>query len=454
MLELFLRILNISISTSWMILAVLIFRSLLKKASKIFSISLWGLVAVRLVLPHSVKSIFSLVPSAETIPMDNLYSSDLAISSGIPAVDNAITPIINNSFACSIVTDMNSFQLLISTLAVVWIVGILILFTYLLISYFKVTKNIQTAVLLRENIYLSENISSPFVFGLIKPKIYLPFSMSESDMNYVISHEFAHIKRKDHILKPFGFLLVIVYWFNPLVWISYVLLCRDIELACDEMVIKDLDCDSRADYSQTLLRFSTNKHVIRACPLAFGEVGVKNRIKTVITYKKPKFWIMLVSVVLLIAVSLFFLTDPIDLEREQGINEVSLERVSFDMLELNIDYSYCYGGYSIRVVPEDEGQYIGDGMIDYDGSLGKYRLMIKFGDVEPDEAFRKEIDGGSLDDSPIEVKAVIAYPADHGFVLYLGFDEPIYVDETMGKFINPFRGTISIPVSLLGRSSD
>lgn len=192
----------------------------------------------------------------------------------------------------------------------IWIVGIVGMLLYTVISYFKVKRKIGTAVLLRDNIFQSESVISPFVLGIIKPKIYLPFNMNEQDMSHVIAHEQAHIRRKDHWWKPFGFLLLALHWFNPLMWLGYVLLCRDIELACDEKVIKELNTEQKADYSQTLLACSVNRRMIAACPLAFGEVGVKNRVKSVLNYKKPAFWIILIAIVASAVVAVCFLTNP------------------------------------------------------------------------------------------------------------------------------------------------
>ena len=195
-------------------------------------------------------------------------------------------------------------------LAIVWIVGIVLLLAYTIISYSRVKNKIGTAVLLRDNIYQSENVISPFVLGIIKPKIYLPFNMNEQDMEHVIAHEQAHINRKDHWWKPLGFLILTLHWFNPLMWLGYVLLCRDIELACDEKVIKELNTEQKADYSQALLNCSVNRRMIAACPLAFGEVGVKDRVKSILNYKKPAFGIIVVAIIASIAVAVCFLTNP------------------------------------------------------------------------------------------------------------------------------------------------
>ena len=310
MSEIFLKIINMSISASYIVLAVLLLRLLLKKAPKWITVVLWGIVAVRLVCPFSIESVLSLIPSAETVSPDIMMDRTPEINTGIPIINQVINPVISGSFTPDPGTSANPLQLWIPTFAVIWIVGIIALFIYTVISYAKVKRKIGTAVLLRENIYQSENVVSPFVLGIIKPKIYLPFNMNEKDMEHVVAHEMAHIRRKDHLWKPLGFILLTLHWFNPLMWLGYVLLCRDIELACDEKVIKELDHDARADYSQALLTCSVNRRMIAACPLAFGEVGVKDRVKSVLNYKKPAFWIIIAAIVACVAVAVCFLTNP------------------------------------------------------------------------------------------------------------------------------------------------
>lgn len=253
MSEVFLKIINMSISASYIVLAVLLLRLLLKKAPKWITVVLWGIVAVRLVCPFTIESVLSLIPSAETVSPNIMMDRTPEINTGIPIVNQVINPVISGSFTPDPGTSANPLQLWIPTFAVIWIVGMAALLIYTVISYVKVKRKIGTAVLLRDNIYQSENVVSPFVLGLIKPKIYLPFNMNEKDMEHVVAHEMAHIRRKDHLWKPLGFLLLTLHWFNPLMWLGYVLLCRDIELACDEKVIKELDHDARADYSQALL---------------------------------------------------------------------------------------------------------------------------------------------------------------------------------------------------------
>lgn len=310
MSEFFLNIVNMSISASWIVLAVLLLRLLLRKAPKWITVLLWGIVAVRLICPFSIESVMSLIPSAETISPEIMMDATPEINSGIPILNNTINPVISESFAPDPATSANPLQLWIPTFAVIWIVGIMGMLLYTAISFIRVKRKVATAVLLRDNIFQSENVISPFVLGIIRPKIYLPFNMNEQDMDHVIAHEEAHIRRKDHWWKPLGFLLLALHWFNPLMWLGYVLLCRDIELACDEKVIKELNTEQKADYSQALLTCSVNRRMIAACPLAFGEVGVKNRVKSVLNYKKPAFWIILFAIVASIVVAVCFLTNP------------------------------------------------------------------------------------------------------------------------------------------------
>ncbi len=310
MSELFLNVVNMSFSASWVVLAVLLLRLLLKKAPKWITVLLWGIVALRLVFPFSFESALSLIHNAEVVTPDIMLDRTPEINTGVPIINQVVNPIISNSFAPDPATSANPLQLWIPTFALFWIIGMVILFIYTIVSFLRVKRKIGTAVLYKENIYQSENVVSPFVLGIIKPKIYLPFCMSGQDMQHVIAHENAHIRRKDHLWKPLGFLVLTLHWFNPLMWLGYVLLCRDIELACDEKVVKELSTEQKADYSQALLTCSVNRRMIAACPLAFGEVGVKDRVKSVLNYKKPTFWIIVVAIALSIIVAVCFLTNP------------------------------------------------------------------------------------------------------------------------------------------------
>lgn len=308
--ELFLKIINMSISASWLVLAVLILRFVLKKAPKWINVLLWGIVAIRLICPFSFESQLSLIPSAETIPLNIGMDSTPTINSGISAINNAVNPIISQSNTLMAGASINPLQITIGIYEYIWIFGMIALALYTAISYWRLHRKVDTAVRYKDNIFQSENVSSPFVFGIIKPRIYLPFKMNGQDLEHVVAHEHAHIRRKDHWWKPLGFLLLTIHWFNPLMWMAYVLLCRDIELACDEKVIKELGNEQRGDYTQALVACSVNRRMIAACPLTFGEVGVKERVKSVMNYKKPALWVIIIAVIVCVGVAVCFLTNP------------------------------------------------------------------------------------------------------------------------------------------------
>ncbi len=320
MSDMFLKIVNMSLSAGWVVLAVLLLRVLLKKAPKWITVLLWGIVAIRLICPFSIESVLSLIPSAETVSPDIMLDPAPSIDTGVPIINEVVNPIIGGSFTPDIGESANPLQIWIPILSIIWVLGMVGMLLYTVVSCFQVKRRIRTAIRLRDNIYQSETVISPFVFGVVKPTIYLPLSMNEREREHVIAHEQAHICRKDHWWKPLGFTLLAVYWFNPLLWLGYVLLCRDIELACDEKVVKAFDDEQKADYSQALLSCSVSRRVIAACPIAFGEVGVKDRVKSVLHYKKPAFWIIVVSVIAGIVTAVCFLTNPIT-AGEPGLND-------------------------------------------------------------------------------------------------------------------------------------
>ena len=316
--ELFLKIINMSISASWLVMAVLILRLVLKKAPKWVNVLLWGIVAVRLICPFSFESALSLIPSAETFPEKAISGPSFDVQTGITPVDNRINDYLGDRYFEGVTVPANNGNHMMNILSIVWTIGILLLIAYTVISYWRLHREIDTAVRYKDNLFQSENVSSPFVLGLIKPRIYLPFNMNGQDLEHVIAHERAHIRRKDHWWKPLGFLLLTIHWFNPFMWLSYVLLCRDIELACDEKVIRELGNEQRADYTQALVACSINRRTIAACPLAFGEVGVKERVKSVMNYKKPAFGIVLLAVIACVGVAVCFLTNPITADDHFG----------------------------------------------------------------------------------------------------------------------------------------
>ena len=329
--DLFLKIINMSISASWLVLAVLLLRFVLKKAPKWVNVLLWGIVAVRLAFPFSIESTLSLIPSAETVPMDIEMAVQPTINSGVPVINSMVNPMLS-SFAPpqDVLTSANPLQIWIPILSIVWVVGVAALLLYTAVSYWRLQRKISEAVIFRDNIYQSENVASPFVLGLFRPRIYLPYNMDGQDLSHVVAHEQAHIRRRDHWWKPLGFLLLTIHWFNPLMWLAYVLLCRDIELACDEKVIKELGNEQRADYTQALVACSVNRRMIAACPLAFGEVGVKERVKSVMNYKKPAFWVVVLAVIACIVVAVCFLTDPVGFQFDEATHTI-VSANHFDM---------------------------------------------------------------------------------------------------------------------------
>ena len=329
--DLFLKIINMSISASWLVLAVLLLRFVLKKAPKWVNVLLWGIVAVRLAFPFSIESALSLIPSAETVPMDIEMAVQPTINSGVPVINSMVNPMLS-SFAPpqDVLTSANPLQIWIPIFSILWIAGIAALLLYTVVSYWRLRRKVSEAVILRDNIFQSENVASPFVLGVFRPKIYLPYNMDGQDLNHVVAHEQAHIRRRDHWWKPLGFLLLTIHWFNPLMWLAYVLLCRDIELACDEKVIKVLGNEQRADYTQALVACSVNRRVIAACPLAFGEVGVKERVKSVMNYKKPAFWVVVLAVIACVVVAVCFLTNPMGFQFDEATHTI-VSANHFDM---------------------------------------------------------------------------------------------------------------------------
>ncbi|MBQ8836238.1 MAG: hypothetical protein IJ002_01860 [Clostridia bacterium] len=322
----FLKTVNMSITASWLVLAVVLLRILFKKAPKAFSCLLWALVAIRLICPFTVESALSLIPSAEPVPSEMIFVGEPIKDTYTEDVAAPAAPTVADTFEVAVTheqTSTDSLQTFIDTAWKAWIVGIAAMLGYTLISYVSLRRKTRASIETAKGVFICDAIDTPFILGMFKPKIFLPSAMDERNTDYVVAHERAHLRRFDHLAKPFGFLLLTVYWFNPVMWAAYILFCRDIELACDERVIREMDADSKKAYSSALLACSVPRKMISACPLAFGEVGVKQRIKGVLNYKKPAFWIIVAAIVISVAVAVCFLTDP---ESEVG-NENTLEYV-------------------------------------------------------------------------------------------------------------------------------
>lgn len=309
MAEIFQKALNMSIAAGWLILAVIALRLLLRRAPKRFRLLLWAVVGLRLALPWSIESALSLIPSAQTLPEGIMLERAPVLDTGISALNGAINPGFTAAFTPELGASANPLQVLLPIAAAFWMLGAAAMLLWALVSWLRLRKRVREAVRLEENVYECE-ITSPFVLGLFRPRIYLPFSLENGERELVLAHERAHITAGDHIIKPLGWLLLAAHWYNPLVWLAYALFCRDIELACDERVVRGLSLSDRADYSQALLDLSRPRGGVRACPLAFGESSVKGRVKSVLCYKKPAFWLVLLAVVVCVGAAVCFLTDP------------------------------------------------------------------------------------------------------------------------------------------------
>lgn len=308
--DVFLKLVNLSISASWLILAVLVLRIVLKKAPKWVMPLLWGVVALRLVCLFSIESALSLIPSAETIPSEIVTETREPVLYEQATLDIVTNPTLPSAAEVPVGVSRQQAQVDFNIYSILWLAGMAALLVHALVSAGKLKRKLATAILLRDNIYESEFVDSPFVFGVVKPNIYLPMHMDEGTAAYVIAHEHAHLARRDHWWKVLGYLVLALHWFNPLVWVAYILFCRDIELACDEKVVRGLDGAARADYSQALLSCAAPKRAVAACPLAFGEGNIKTRVKSALHYKKPAFWVAAAAVLAVVIVAVCFLTNP------------------------------------------------------------------------------------------------------------------------------------------------
>ena len=309
MTDLFLKVLNTSFSAVWLVLGILLARLVLKKAPRSLVCGLWALVALRLIF-GGVESPLSLVPSAEIIPPESLFEQAPAIYSGLPVIDQAVNPVYSESLRPMPGASVNPLQVWLAVFANIWLLGMAVMALWAALSWLRVRQQVRESVP-EDGVYLCDRISSPFLFGLIRPKIYLPSCLEGDARSHVIAHEKAHLARRDHWWKPLGFLLLTVNWFNPVMWLAYTLLCRDIELACDERVVRRLPAEEKKAYSSALLQCSLPRRAIAACPLAFGEVGVKQRVRSVLNYRKPTFWVIVTAAVLIGILAVCLLTDPV-----------------------------------------------------------------------------------------------------------------------------------------------
>lgn len=382
----FVEILNMGLTATWVVLAVLAVRALCHKAPKALMVCLWALVGLRLVSPFIPESILSLIPSGKIVSPEILLAERPSIHTGVTMLNSTVNPIISEhlspDYSISAVpapgVSANPMKILAFVAALVWIAGMVIMFAYSLSSYLWLRHKVEVSLCYRDNIYFCDSIATPFVFGIIKPRIYLPSGMEEAQTECVIAHEMSHLKRKDHWWKTIAFFLLSVYWFHPLLWISYLLFSRDIERACDERVVRKMEPESRKNYAEALVSCSLQKRRMLACPLAFGEVGVKNRVKSVLNYKKPAFWIVAVTVVAGVAIAVCFLTNPLSeskmpdqnadpydnvsvIENKDGSMTIKGERYGsgeVDFIMLPPDYEKTVGLDGYRYGTDEEGLYV------------------------------------------------------------------------------------------------
>lgn len=394
--DVFLKIVNLSISASWLILAVLVLRVVLKKAPKWVMPLLWGVVALRLVCLFSIESALSLIPSAETIPSEIVTETREPVLYEQATLDIVTNPTLPPAAEVPVGVSRQQAQVDFNIYSVLWLAGMAALLVHALVSAGKLKRKLATAILLRDNIYESEFVDSPFVFGVVKPNIYLPMHMDEGTAAHVIAHERAHLARRDHWWKVLGYLVLALHWFNPLVWVAYILFCRDIELACDEKVVKGLDGAARADYSQALLSCAAPKRAVAACPLAFGEGNIKTRVKSALHYKKPAFWVAAAAVFAVVIVAVCFLTNPrsdIDAETLLGTSSGKITRVSVAMEETSSGEEYRMSTEEIKTVLSllDAAEYERLGSASamqecyarlyFESTAGERELMLSQGEV-------------------------------------------------------------------------
>ena len=358
MSRLFLIVLNMSITGSFVALAVMIARLLLKRTPKIFSYALWALVLFRLICPFSFESAVSLIPTnKEPIPQEIVYMQNPAINTGIKLIDNTVNNSIEESFLIvNQATNVNTVGNTIEIYAIIWLFGITVLLCYGFITYFRLKQRLSIATLVRDNIYETDLIKTAFVIGFIKPKIIIPINMSENEFAYIIKHEETHIKRFDYIIKPVAFLALIIHWFNPIIWVSYYLMAKDMEMSCDESVVKNNKEDIRVNYSSSLLALSAKQGGLLS-PLAFGEGNVKSRIKNVLNYKKPSFWIMILAVIIIVFVLISFGTDPQKIgEQSETVNNQN-QGMDSEFNANNDNYKNEALGFSLNFPKEWEDKY-------------------------------------------------------------------------------------------------
>lgn len=354
----FVKLVNMSITAGWVVLAVVILRALLRKIPKWARCLLWLAVGIRLVLPFSFESALSLIPSANTISERVMSGPSFSIDSGIEPIDSTVNELLDTRYFEGVTVPTDTGAVVFTVAAVIWIVGMAGMVLYALVSYLRLRRRVSASLSVGDGVQICDEIESPFILGIFRPRIYLPSSMDGEFKEHVIAHERSHLARRDHWWKPIGYALLTVHWFNPLIWISYILLCRDIELACDERVVREMEAEEKKAYSEALLSVSVPHRAVRVCPLAFGEVGVRERIKSVVNYRKPAFYVIILTVVVLVAAVVFLLSDPVTTTPEEfqlSFGSMSLEELGIVTENEEIaSIEICRGDMSFSVYNDEE----------------------------------------------------------------------------------------------------
>lgn len=378
----FLRIANMSISASYLILAVLALRLILRKVPKNLLIWLWALVAIRLTVPVSLESALSLIPKSQPIPADIMLAPAPAIHSGVPVIDRTVNPVIAENFTPTVTASVNPMQGILTVISIVWLLGVAAMLLYAAFSYLRLSKQVRVSMRLRGNLYLCDGIPTPFILGIVKPKIYLPSDMAPQNQSYVLRHERAHLRHHDNLWKPLGFLLLAVYWFHPLVWVAYFLFCRDLEMACDERAIMDLGDEEKKAYSYALLSCAAPRRSLAVCPVAFGENSVKSRIRNVLRFQKASIWVVCAVLLITVLAAVCFLTNP---REEELPEEPTKETVTAPSTEEPTQETMAVPSAAQMAVPREEfepldGTYTytnGDLMLEFHGVSAVHTRMVQ-----------------------------------------------------------------------------
>ena len=434
MADLFIKILNMSISAGWLILLVVLLRLIFRRMPKWIMVLLWGIVGLRLLLPVSLESRLSLIPSAETISVDE-SGANTRLQTGIDVIDrlavseettqdkteiHAGTGEVVSSNAGSnasdvspTVADRKTSRDLFHILGMIWLAGVAVMLVYASFSFLRLKLRVRESIpadgTTKGRIRICDRIETPFILGTFLPVIYLPSGLGENEQDHVIAHEKAHLSRRDHLWKPLGYLLLTVYWFNPLIWAAYILLCRDIEMACDEKVIRGMEAAGRKAYATTLVSCSLHQREVMVCPLAFGEVGVKERVKGILSYKRPAFWVILLSVAACIVVGVLFLTNP---AKDAEETDTEAKHASYEGVYYYIGNKKETFGSSVRLIDllvglnEDgsfllsehpDGSIVGSGKYTVDGDMITLNGKKQVGETEAKQVvYHFRLDGDKL----------------------------------------------------------